>query len=74
MKVYVLVLYLDYPSTRGGVQEFIEVSTDKEKLKKTMNKENRLINKFDWSDDKMEYIGVTMSSKPRYYIIEKEIN
>jgi len=72
MKVYVLVLYLDYPSTRSGVQEFIEVSTDKNKLEKTMNKENRLINKY-WSDDEMEYIGVTMSSKPYYSIIEKEV-
>lgn len=72
MKVFVLVLSVDISSTPGSIHEFIEVSTDEEDLTDKMEEGNEEINE-EWDEDDQEWDGMSMSSKPYYFILEKEI-
>jgi hypothetical protein len=72
MKVYVLLFSQDISGTKGSIDEFVKISSDKDELIKLMDLENKFIDS-NWDDEDEEWGGVNMSSKPYYYIMETEI-
>jgi len=72
MKVFILVLSQDITNTSGDLDQFIKVSRNREELETLMEEGNSEING-SWDPDWMEWDGVSMSSKPYYYIIEEEV-
>jgi len=72
MKVFILVLSQDITNTPGDLDQFIKVSRNREELETLMEEGNSEING-SWDPDWMEWDGVSMSSKPYYYIIEEEV-
>ena len=72
MKVFILVLSQDITNTPGDLDQFIKVSRNREELETLMKEGNSEIDG-SWDPEWMEWDGVSMSSKPYYYIIEEEV-
>lgn len=72
MKVFILVLNQDITNTPTDIDQFVKVSLNREELENLMETGNSEIDEV-WDEDWMEYDGISMSSKPYYYIMEKEV-
>jgi len=72
MKVFILVFNQDITNTPTDIDQFVKVSLNREELEKEVKVKNSEIDEV-WDEDWMEYDGISMSSKPYYYIIEKEV-
>ena len=72
MKVFILVFNQDITNTPTDIDQFVKVSLNREELEKEVKVKNSEIDEV-WDEEWMEYDGISMSSKPYYYIIEKEV-
>ena len=72
MKVFILVFNQDITNTPTDIDQFVKVSLNREELEKEVKVKNSEIDEV-WDEDWMEYDGISMSSKPYYYIMEKEV-
>jgi len=72
MKVFILVFNQEITNTPTDIDQFVKVSLNREELEKEVKVKNSEIDEV-WDEDWMEYDGISMSSKPYYYIIEKEV-
>lgn len=72
MKVFILVFNQDITNTPTDIDQFVKVSLNREELEKEVKVKNSEIDEV-WDEEWMEYDGISMSSKPYYYIMEKEV-
>lgn len=72
MKVFILVFNQEITNTPTDIDQFVKVSLNREELEKEVKVKNSEIDEV-WDEDWMEYDGISMSSKPYYYIMEKEV-
>ena len=72
MKVFILVLNQEITNTPTDIDQFVKVSLNREELEKEVQVGNSRIDEA-WDEDWMEYDGTSMSDKPYYYILEKEV-
>ena len=72
MKVFILVFNQEITNTPTDIDQFVKVSLNKEELEKEVKVKNSEIDEV-WDENWLEYDGISMSDKPYYYIIEKEV-